>query len=259
MNLRRYPISEAIKVCSILLCFAMLPAPATAKDLGARGASWPIAESDLLTDIASRASEMSDSGEWARLESEAKTRARRSLEEPKAVDGIVPATARRIRRFDPTITVAEDLVGPDGKIIAAAGTRVNPFAHAPFTSELLFIDGRRKTEVAWALARAESNQKAGAVAGMGNDSKHTKIILLAGRPLALMRRHGVPFYFDLGGKLSARFGVRATPTRAVQDGMHLLLTEFPLQDFPKRHPAAASGPKKLPDTEQLTNRRQPPC
>ena len=239
MTPRHCEKGAAFGTVAVWLCFAVLAVPAVAKDLGTRGASWPLAEADLLTEIADRMTEMSESGEWARLESEAIKEARRSLEEPTPVAGIVPVLERRVHRFDPTITVAENLVGPNGEIIAAAGTRVNPLAHAPLTSALLFIDGHREVEVAWALAQA----------------KTTKIILLAGRPLELMRRHGRSFYFDLGGRLSARFGVRATPTRLVQDGRYLRLTEIPLLDGRE-----VSAPLPEPsNTNEPTNRRQPPC
>ncbi len=208
---------------------ALTAASAAAKDLGARGASWPVAETDLLTAISGRLEEMSASGEWARLERAARARARRSLEEPPPVPGIAPAAARRVRRFDPTVEAAEDIVGPGGEVVVAAGARVNPFAYAPLSSELLFIDGRREAEVAWALARAAAAP--------------AKIVLLAGRPLDLMRRSGRRFYFDLGGRLAARFGVRATPTRAARDGMFLELTEIPLADeLPFSGPPPPPGP-----------------
>ena len=253
MTLRCCVRDAASRVAAIWLCFAVLAVPAVAKDLGTRGASWPIAEADLLTEIADRMTEMSESGEWARLESGAIEKARHSLEEPTPVAGIVPVLERRVRRFDPTITVAENLVGPNGEIIAAAGTRVNPLAHAPLTSALLFIDGRREVEVAWALAQAKSGNHSEAGSRTGVES--TRIILLAGRPLELMRLHGRSFYFDLGGRLSARFGVRATPTRLVQDGRYLRLTEIPLLDGPE-----VSAPLPEPsNTNEPTNRRQPPC
>lgn len=196
---------------------ALAAAHALAKDLGVRGASWPVVEADLLESIAARLEELNESGELARLEDEARSRARRSLEEPKAVAGIAPAFAARTRRLDPSIRVERDILGPGGAAIARAGTRINPFDLAPLSVELLFVDGRREAEVAWALAR-------------GPDAK---IVLLAGRPLDLMRRHGRPFYFDMGGRLAARLKIRATPTRAVREGGFLRLEETPVADEPE--------------------------
>ena len=197
--------------------FAATATGASAKDLGVRGATWPVAEPDLLLEIEARLLEMQRSGELARLEDEARARARQQLEEPQPVPRIAPAREERSRLSDPGIVVAQDIRTPDGVLIAAAGTRVNPLERLPLTRDLLFVDGRREAEIAWALAR-ESESK-----------RPTKIMLLAGRPLDLMRRHRRPFFFDTGGRLAARFGIAATPTLVAQDGSLLRITEIPVE------------------------------
>ena len=198
--------------------FAATATGASARDLGVRGATWPVAEPDLLLEIETRLIELQRSGDLARLEEEARTRARRKLEEPEPVPGIAPATRERSRLFDPSIAVAQDIRTPDGALIAAAGTRVNPLKRLPLTRDLIFVDGRREAEIAWALARDRE---------MGRPAK---IVLLAGRPLDLMRRHRRPFFFDIRGRLAARFGIAATPTLVEQDGVRLRLTEIPVED-----------------------------
>ena len=55
-------------------------------------------------------------------------------------------------------------------------------------------------------------------------------MLLAGRPLDLMRRYGRPFFFDTGGALAARFGIATTPSLVEQDGARLRITEIPVED-----------------------------
>ena len=200
-------------VIATLPAVAMAP-EASAKDLGVRGATWPVAEPDLLLEIETRLIELQRSGDLARLEEEARTRARRSLEEPEPVPGIASAREKRSRPFDPAITVAQDIRTPDGTLIAAAGTRVNPLERLPLTRDLIFVDGRREAEIAWAL---------------GHD-RPAKIVMLAGRPLDLMRRHRRPFFFDIGGRLAARFGIAATPTLIEQDGALLRRTEIPVED-----------------------------
>ena len=109
-----------------LLLAAALPGAVSAKGLGVRGATWPVAEPDLLEQIEARLREMERSGELARLEQEARASASRKLEEPDPAPGIAPATRERSRLWDPAITVARDIRTPDGTLIAAAGTRVNP-------------------------------------------------------------------------------------------------------------------------------------
>ena len=201
----------------VLLLAALLAgmtSPVLARDLGVRGATWPVAEPDLLEEIEARLVGMQRSGELARLEKEFREGARRKLEGPDPVPGIAPAREERSRSFDPSIAVARDIRTPEGVLIAAAGTRVNPLERLPLTRDLIFVDGRRPAEIAWAVAH----------------ERPAKIVLLAGRPLDLMRRHRRPFFFDAAGRLAERFAIAATPTLIAQDGQVLRITEFRLDD-----------------------------
>ena len=206
--------------------------PASAADLGVRGATWPVAEPDLLEQIEERLSGMQRSGELARIEREARTRARSRIEEPEPVPGIAPAREARSRMFDPAITVERDIRLPDGTLIAASGTRVNPLARHSLTRDLLFVDGRREAEIAWALEHA----------------RPAKIVLLAGRPLELARTHGRGFFFDQGGRLAARFGLRFTPALVEQTGSQLRITEIPVED--RDDPGSVSGAGHNPEQEE---------
>ncbi len=197
--------------CLAALALAL---PAGARDLGVRGATWPVAEPDLLARIEARLNELQTSGELARLQREAQQRARARIEAPERIAGIAPARERRVRVFDPAITVAQDLRTPDGTLLAAAGQRIDPLAVKPLTKDLLFIDGSREAEVEWALAH----------------TRPATVVLLAGRPLDLARRHGRPFFFDQGGRLAARFGLAFTPSLMTQEGGRLRIDEIPLDD-----------------------------
>lgn len=208
-----------------LLAWAVLVAvgpPAVAKDLGVRGETWPIAEPDLLEQIETRLAALELSGETARFKREAVARARAHVEAPPRVAGVVPATEPRSWLFDPSIVVERDVAAPDGTVIAAAGTRVNPLLARPLSRDVLFVDGARAVEVAWALAHPRPAQ----------------IVLVGGRPLALSRAHGRSFFFDQGGALTARLGIAATPARAFQEGAALRIEETPLED---RAPFEAVG------------------
>ena len=204
----------------ILLSFLVaaaiaLPAgAAAAKDLGVRGAVWPVEEPDLLDEIEKRLGNMKASGELARMRREAVESARERIEAPPRVAGIRPARFIRIRRFDPSVTIERDIFTHDGKLIAARGTRINPLEKHPLTRDLLFIDATRPVEVEWAIAR----------------EKPSVIVLLAGRPLELMRAHGRAFFFDQGGRLARRFGLAATPSLIEAEGSFLRITEVPLED-----------------------------
>ena len=227
--------TAAVMLAAVLatLSAAGMPSSTPAKDLGVRGATWPVAEPDLLTQIEARLREMERTGELARLHEEARVRARQSLEEPRPVAGIAPATRESTRLLDPAITVARDIRTPDGTPIAAAGTRIDPLERMPLTRDLLFVDGRREAEIAWALQHA----------------KPAKIVLLAGRPLDLMRAHRRPFFFDTGGRLAARFGVSATPALVEQAGTQLRITEFPVESLPR----TGSGDRDVPGSVSGTS------
>ncbi len=197
--------------------FVLAAGAAAAKDLGVRGAVWPIEEPDLLREIEARLEEMEDTGEADRMRREAVERARERVEAPPRVAGVKPARFLRIRRFDPTITVGQDIRTAEGTLVAARGTRINPLEKHPLTRDLLFIDGTRPVEVDWAIAR----------------EKPSVIVLLAGRPLDLARAHGRAFFFDQGGRLARRLGVVATPSLVAAEGVFLRITEVPLEDEPE--------------------------
>ena len=210
--------ARSIAICLATALAVVLQTPAAAKDLGVRGETWAIAEPDLLAVLEARLHALERSGALAAIEDEARARVRARIEAPEPVARIAPATTHRSRLFDPSVLLDRDVRLPDGRVLAAAGTHINPLEHVSLGSDLLFIDGRRAAEVSWAMGH-------GAPA---------KIVLLAGRPLDLSRRHGRPFFFDQGGRLAERFGLAATPVRIEQEGRHLRLTEVPLRDRGER-------------------------
>ncbi len=221
--MRRQPSHIHVLLVTAGCVLTFVAQPASAKDLGVRGAVWPIAEPDLLAQIETRLGEMEASGEMARMRREAVERARQRIEAPARVEGIEAARVRRTRLFDPSIALDRDVRTADGTLIAARGAQVNPLDAQPLTRDLLFIDGARPVEVAWAL----------------DHGRPARIVLVAGRPLELMRVHGRPFFFDQGGRLSKRLGLRATPSVVAAEGSVLRITEVPLEE--QTDPANAEG------------------
>ena len=199
---------------ALVCALALAAGTASAKDLGVRGAVWRIEEPDLLREIETRLQEMENTGEADRMRREAVERARERIEAPPRVSGIAPAREHGTRLFDPSVEVERDILAPDGALLAARGTRINPLEKHPLTRDLLFIDGTRPVEVDWAIAR----------------EKPSVIVLLAGHPLELMRAHGRAFFFDQGGRLARRFRLRVTPSLINVEGQFLRITEVPLED-----------------------------
>lgn len=190
-------------------------APAAAKDYGQQGTVFPIVEPDLLEQIRAKLQRLEASGETARLNADLKKRTIARVNRPEPVAGLGTASNPRQWTFDPTITVEADISDDKGRLIIAAGTRVNPLDTVGLRQKLIFIDGDDAQQLAWAI---KSYKQADA-----------KLILVNGAPLDLMRARQRRFYFDQGGTLVKRFGIRAVPAIVEQQGRILLVREVPLR------------------------------
>ena len=186
-------------------------AEASAKDYGQHGEAWGIAEPDLLLVIQNKLGAMEASGEIDRMNRSFARRATSRVEAPTPVAGLSAARSARSWLFDPSMVLDSDIRDHKGNLIAAAGTRANPLNVVSMPQPLVFLDGRRESEIEWALAQP--------------DLADAKLVLTAGRPLDLMRRHKRRFFFDQQGKLTGKFGIRATPAVARQDGNMIAIAE----------------------------------
>lgn len=128
---------------------------------------------------------------------------------------ISAAPAARSWRFDPTISVERDIADDKGRVIVAAGTRVNPLDTVLLRVPLVFLDGDDPEQLAWATRRYASTK--------------AKLILVRGAPLELMKARQRRFYFDQGGSLVKHFGIRAVPATVEQQGRLLIITEQPVR------------------------------
>lgn len=188
--------------------------PAAAKDYGQQGTVFPIVEPDLLEQIRAKLQRLEASGETARLNADLKKRTIARVNRPEPVAGLRVASSPRQWTFDPTITVEADISDDKGRLIIAAGTRVNPLDTVGLRKKLIFIDGDDAAQLAWAIKV--------------HKAADAKLILVKGAPLDLMRARQRRFYFDQGGTLVKRFGIRAVPAIVEQEGRILHLREVPL-------------------------------
>ncbi|MBC2668232.1 type-F conjugative transfer system protein TraW [Novosphingobium piscinae] len=202
----------AFPLCATALAL-LLADHAAARDYGQQGAVWPVIEPDLLQQIHARLTRLEASGETARLNEELKRRTIARVNRPEPVADVSAATLVRRWRFDPTITAPRDIADDKGRVIIAAGTRVNPLDTVPLRAPLVFLDGDDPRQLGWALRR------------YGPDK--AKLILVRGAPLELMKARQRRFYFDQGGSLVKHFGIRAVPATVEQQGRVLLVTEQP--------------------------------
>lgn len=203
-----------MKYSAALPALLLATTPASAKDYGQQGTVFPVIEPDLLEQIRAKLQRLEASGETARLNTDLKKRTIARVNRPLPVAGLGTASSFRQWRFDPTITVEDDISDDKGRLIIAAGTRVNPLDTVGLRQKLVFIDGDDADQLAWAIRTHKAND--------------AKLILVKGAPLDLMRARQRRFYFDQGGTLVKRFGIRAVPAIVEQEGRILMVREVPL-------------------------------
>jgi conjugal transfer pilus assembly protein TraW len=203
-------VNRTTLIAAPLLAWLGTATPALARDYGQQGAVWPIVEPDLLAQIHARLTRLEKTGETARLNEELKRRTIARVNRPEPVAGVGPASATRSWRFDPTITVERNIADEKGRVIIAAGTRVNPLDTVPLRAPLVFL-GDDPAQLTWAARRFGTTR--------------AKLILVRGAPLELMKARQRRFYFDQGGSLVKHFGIRAVPATVEQQGRVLVITE----------------------------------
>lgn len=205
-------LRTALASIAATVCFSVV-----AKDVGTIGPVYPIAEPDMLEEIRAKLKEKEDSGELAAIEEKARAQIRLHIETPEPVPGVRRSQVARTYRFDPSVRFDEPVADDKGRVIVPAGTVVNPLSHASLGSEWLLFDGRDPKQVE--TARAE----------IAASKLPVKPILVGGSPTALMREWQRQVFFDQGGRIVERLGIKAVPARVTQDGEQLLVQEFPPQ------------------------------
>ncbi|MBA3814614.1 MAG: type-F conjugative transfer system protein TraW [Alphaproteobacteria bacterium] len=191
---------------------------AQAKDLGVHGAIAPIEEIDPLEIIQQKLKVMEDSGELKKRNLELQEKARASVERPKPVEGITRATISRTFIFDPTYIVKEDLYDHKGRVFAKKGTKINPLENISLSQNLVFFDGDDEEQLDWVKEKLSKNA----------EIKPIRLILVRGAPLKLAEEFEIPVYFDQGGILTTKLGIKHVPAFVSQVNLHLKIEEIVL-------------------------------
>ena len=204
-------------VLSLFLLLAVC-APGTqsaAADLGVQGKLFPLQETDILTVLQARLQAAKDSGRIDQLNHAFAARAVRSIERPPEVAGLIHTHEPRSWLYDPTLVVQQDIADQSGRVFAHAGDRVNPLLRMPgYDRVFVFIDGDDERQVAYGMAQLHHY-----------GAERTKVVLVKGSPIELMRRERTPLYFDQQGILSDKFGLRQVPAIVIREGDKLRISE----------------------------------
>ena len=164
--------------------------------------------------IEQRLREKERSGELARIEEEARTRGTDSVRNPLPVASVHTTLRPRTFYFDPTFTLDRNVLGAQGELLFAAGTRKNPLEVVSLSRHLLFFDARDARQVRH--ARALMDHYRGKV----------KPILTGGSYLDLMKAWRTPIYYDQRGVLTRRLGIAQVPALVSQEGQRLRIDEL---------------------------------
>ncbi|MEI6806915.1 MAG: type-F conjugative transfer system protein TraW, partial [Myxococcaceae bacterium] len=189
-----------MKKTSLVLLFLFFSgAELVAKDFGVQGQTFPIKEESFLAQVHKKLKIAEKEGKIAKLQNEMKQRTVERANRLQPVDGITKATENQQWVYDPSISLPYDLKDQVGKVFYHAGTQVNPLDKIPLSKALIFIDGDDAKQVSWAL---KENKK--------RHSK-TKLILVKGGVIDLMRSKKIRFYFDQNGTLTKKFSITHVP------------------------------------------------
>lgn len=157
---------------------------------------------------------MVETGELSQKQNEYRDRVIGAIEQPKPLAQIKTTTTKRTFFVDPTWVLDRDIRGADGSILFAHGLKINPFDHVSLKEKLVFIDGRDRRQVSFAKETLRSlNGRA-------------KPILVAGEPLSLMRDWKRRVFYDQGGALIRKFGIRQVPAIVAQEGKRFRVDEI---------------------------------
>ena len=187
---------------------------ARAMDLGVIGPTYEISEPHLLQMIEQRLRAKERSGELGRLEAQVRERGIATVKNPPPVTGLRATDTVRTFYFDPSFTLDRNLLGPQGELLFAAGTRKNPLEVVSLSRHLLFFDARDPRQVGRARQLIALYQG------------RVKPILVGGSYLDLMQSWHLPVYYDQQGLLTRRLGITQVPALVSQDGLRLRIDEL---------------------------------
>ncbi len=201
------------KIMMVILLFGFLSST-HAENLGTFGDVYPIAEENFLDFIQQKLKAMQANGEWKKIEDQFRENVKQHADRPIDVRFLSVTTEYRTWDFDPSITIPYDLYDAEGRVIAKAGTTINPLKYVRLHHELLFLDGDdpKQRNAAKHLDQLLKGQ--------------VKLILVKGSISENEKRFQKPIYFDQGGRLITKFNIQHVPALVSQNDLVLKIEEI---------------------------------
>jgi conjugal transfer pilus assembly protein TraW len=184
---------------------------AEAANLGTFGATFRIAEADLIEEIYKKLRDPESGGTMKTMQQGINEKIAERIKTPQPTEGIRHTEKPRTFEYDPTIEVTRDLKDHKGRIFAKKGDRFNPLDRIRMTKPLLFIDGEDKDHLYWAGLRLRTYPTA-------------KVILVRGSPLEVKKKLNREIYFDQHGHITSKLGITQVPAVVYQRPGEKVLT-----------------------------------
>jgi conjugal transfer pilus assembly protein TraW len=192
---------------------------AFAKNLGVWGTVFPVVEQDIKEFIYERINQMQQNGEFKKLKEKFIQNVKDHTLRPAPVLGltIIKNTKKpKMFYYDPTYVLAKNIEDEKGRIIAKAGTTINPFDTIKLHGVMFFLDADDKRQIKWALEN-------------GKKYDYVRHILVRGNIKDAGRVLNDRIYFDQNGLITKQLGIKHIPCIVKQEGKKLQIQEFGLQ------------------------------
>lgn len=186
----------------LFVCFFIVSEACFAQSFGNYGEVFPVIEDDFRQFIQARLESFKASGKLKTLKKEAISRVTKSTLRPKSL-GLTVNDKSKTYFVSPEITLTHDIRLPNGQLIAAKGTVINPMKQAVFNSALIFFDGDDERQVRWVKTHYQKFNSVKFILTNGDIKDASKLF---GR-----------IYFDQKGLITNKLKIRHVPSTVVQE------------------------------------------
>lgn len=187
------------------LALTVLPMTAQAGSLGVYGQLWPILEPDMVEQLKAEALAIQNDPHYAEKKKAVIDKAIWNLKHLPPVPGVGRVKKETVFYVDPSIVITKTITDNQGRIIAPAGTVINPFHFMHWTKSFIFIDAREPKQIAWMESIIKKEPM-------------DKVILVGGSWYDLAQKEQRPIFFDQKGIFVKKFQINSVPTIVRQKG-----------------------------------------
>jgi conjugal transfer pilus assembly protein TraW len=190
-----------------------------AKHLGVAGAVFPIEEIDMLDWIEQRLRTFQANGELESMQQRFHERVQQTVRRPEPVTGLTTTSHPHTYNVDPSVILQQDIIGVDGRVLYAKGTRINPFDASTwpalfakqmlvrdFNTVLAFFNADDPQQLAWAQALQRE------------ETQPLRFVLTSGEPQAAVEQLKARVYFDQRGHLTDALQISHIPATVRRNG-----------------------------------------